>query len=124
MIYLDTHVVAWLFAGKKELIPQMVQDELNRQELLISPVVMLELEYLYEVGRTTERGLIVVEDLATRIGLKSCDLPFDTVVKQSLNQNWTRDPFDRLIVAQASVRNTRLITKDTIIRKHYPHTIW
>lgn len=29
MIYLDTHVIAWLYAGKIELIPEKIQEEIS-----------------------------------------------------------------------------------------------
>jgi PIN domain nuclease of toxin-antitoxin system len=37
---------------------------------------------------------------------------------------WTRDPFDRIIVAQATLKHSPLITKDETLRKHYKHCIW
>lgn len=37
---------------------------------------------------------------------------------------WTRDPFDRLIVAESIVHDIPLITKDRHIRSHYPNAIW
>jgi len=124
MIYLDTHVIAWLYAGKIELIPEKIQEEISTQEILISPVVALELQYLFEIGRVTEPGKAVVDDLIYRIGLTICDLPFQDVIKTALSQDWTRDPFDRIIVAQAGVRQSKLITKDAGIHQHYDHAIW
>lgn len=32
---------------------------------------------------------------------------------------WTREPFDRILVAQAAVEKNILLTKDSAIRKHY-----
>jgi PIN domain nuclease of toxin-antitoxin system len=37
---------------------------------------------------------------------------------------WTRDPFDRLIAAQALVANATLVTKDTLMSKHCPAALW
>jgi PIN domain nuclease of toxin-antitoxin system len=36
---------------------------------------------------------------------------------------WTRDPFDRIIAAQAAVDATPLLTRDRIILSNYPHAI-
>jgi PIN domain nuclease of toxin-antitoxin system len=41
-----------------------------------------------------------------------------------MHQKWVRDPFDRLIVAQASANDAPLITKDEKIRRHYKRAIW
>jgi len=33
--------------------------------------------------------------------LRLCDLPFPLIAAAALDEKWTRDPFDRLIVANA-----------------------
>jgi PIN domain nuclease of toxin-antitoxin system len=124
MIYLDTHVVAWLYAGRVDLFPSYVQKLISREELLISPIVALELQYLFEVGRVSKKATDVVFDLGKRIGLKTCEHPFNDVIENAIKQKWTRDPFDRIIVAQASILSTKIATKDETIRENYKHAIW
>ena len=63
MIYLDTHVVAWLYAGRIDLFPSYVQKIISSDELLISPIVALELQYLFEVGRVSKKSTDVLFDL-------------------------------------------------------------
>jgi PIN domain nuclease of toxin-antitoxin system len=41
-----------------------------------------------------------------------------------VKQSWTRDPFDRLIVGQASANGAVLVTKDAGIRQNYKQSIW
>jgi PIN domain nuclease of toxin-antitoxin system len=41
----------------------------------------------------------------------------------ALDEKWTRDPFDRLIVANAK-GFAWLISADEAIRKHYPRAVW
>jgi PIN domain nuclease of toxin-antitoxin system len=124
VIYLDTHVVVWLFAGERELLPQGVRDLLEGEELVISPMVELELQYLFESGRTGQSGRAVVDALDEEIGLTRCGLPFGQVIASALDQSWTRDPFDRVIVAHARARRLPLLTKDQSIRDHYREAIW
>ena len=124
LIYLDTHVVAWLFAGRLELLPAGVRRLLDTSELMISPAVELELEYLFEIQRTVKPGREVVAALNREIGLKICDLPFPQVIAAAIQQSWTRDPFDRLLVGQAAARPAPLLTKDDAIRRHYGQAIW
>ena len=66
----------------------------------------------------------VVEAVRESIGLEVCDLSFAQVVARSLSENWTRDPFDRLIVSQAAVRASRLLTKDATIQQNYSEAVW
>lgn len=124
MIYLDTHVVAWLYAGRIDLFPSYVKKVISREELLISPIVALELQYLFEVGRVSKKATDVVSDLGKRIGLKTCEHQFSDVIENAIKQKWTRDPFDRIIVAQASMHSTKIATKDEAIRENYKHAIW
>ncbi len=124
LIYLDTHVVAWLYAGRIDLLSGPARRLLEERELLVSPIVLLELEYLFESGRTGEPAAPVLRALEEEIGLGVCDLPFLRVVERALRQDWTRDPFDRLIVSQAEVRGVPLLTKDLQMRQHFEEAVW
>lgn len=124
MIYLDTHVVAWLYAGVVDHLNTAVKDLINTEVLLISPMVVLELEHLNETGRTADPGSVVCQDLQNRIGLQICNKPFSEIIFLANSQKWTRDPFDRIIVAQAALDSRMLVTKDRLIREHYRHAFW
>lgn len=124
LIYLDTHVAAWLFAGKADLLPPQARARIEEGDVLVSPAAVLELQYLYEIERVAEPAQVVLDALGPEIGLKVCDLPFPAVAKAALSLVWTRDPFDRLIVAQATVQGAALLTKDREIHDHYPHAVW
>ncbi len=50
--------------------------------------------------------------LSQEIGLRVCGMAFREVVECAFQEAWTRDPFDRLIVANAKARNATLITWD------------
>ncbi len=58
------------------------------------------------------------------IGLKICDKSFNTIVSSSLDFSWTRDPFDRIIVANAMINQNVLVTKGQNILKNYEKAIW
>jgi PIN domain nuclease of toxin-antitoxin system len=122
--YLDTHVAAWLYAGRVDLLSARARKLIDSEELRISPVVTLELELLREIGRLTVGGNTVVQGLSAQIGLRVCDLSFAAVVEAALDQHWTRDPFDRMIVGQAAVGGSTLVTKDETIRRRYRGARW
>lgn len=124
MIYLDTHVVVWLYAGLLDKLTATAQQLINQHDVFISPAVRLELQYLFEVQRVTAAPDSVVTDLANRIGLQVCPKPFDRIVTQALAYTWTRDPFDRLITAHAGLDDSYLLSKDDNILRHYAHARW
>jgi PIN domain nuclease of toxin-antitoxin system len=109
-----------LYEGRTDLFPQRAKALLEQHDLLISPMVVLELEYLREIGRVSVEAPVIVEYLESAIALRVCPLPFHRVVMEALDTEWTRDPFDRLIVAQAAAAQSSLLTKDAVIRANVP----
>ncbi len=94
-------------------------------DLLISPMVTLELELLYEIKRAPLPWHDIKSKLRQEIGLRICDLPFDMVISAALYEGWTRDPFDRIIVANAKANGLAyLISADEDIRKNYQRAVW
>ena len=124
MIYLDTHVVVWLYAGMIDELSVKVRNLINDHDILVSPIVQLELQYLFEIQRITAKPNEIVSDLSDRIGLKTCEKGFIGIVRRALDCSWTRDPFDRLIVAHAAIDQDLLVTKDQKILTNYRKAIW
>lgn len=124
MIYLDTHVIVWLYAGLVNKFSPAAKQLINDNELRISPIVRLELQYLAKIQRLTTGADLIVADLSQRVGLTLCDQPFDGVVGHAMTLTWTQDPFDRLIVAQAGLHGDVLLSKDQRILAHYSHARW
>ena len=124
MIYLDTHAVVALYGGEIKKLSDRGKKILDEKQILISPMVVLELEFLREIKRIEVQALDIVNTLAEEIGLKICPLPFSKIISQSLTENWTRDPFDRLIVAHARAAKAPLLTKDGQIQDNYPQAFW
>lgn len=125
MIYLDTHACAWLFLGRLSLLPKRVLERIDRaDDLRISPMVALELDLMHEIGRTAQPARTVVATLGADLGLKVCDLPFPAVAAAATHLTWTRDPFDRLIVAQAVAAKAPLVTRDRTIHRHSAVAYW
>lgn len=123
--YLDTNVVVWLAQGALPKISPQAQRSIEESDLLISPMVLIELEYLYEVHRIRLSSQDIHAKLQHEIGLRVCDLPFSVVANVVVGEKWTRDPFDRTIVAQAKANGlAALISADQEIQQHYIRTVW
>ena len=124
LIYLDTHVAAWLYAGRADLLSTRARELIDAEELRISPAVVLELQYLQEIGRMAVGAHAVVQSLTAQLGLRVCDLSFPAVIESAVEQSWTRDPFDRIIVGQAMLSDSALLTKDRSILRHFRRAVW
>lgn len=124
MIYLDTHTVASLYQGVLTGFSVGALAALDAEDdLRISPMVFLELEYLHEIKRLKVSAQRIVDAMTQDIGLKLCSVPFPSVVKKAAEERWTRDPFDRIILAQARMGLAKLITKDREMHVHYSQAL-
>jgi PIN domain nuclease of toxin-antitoxin system len=124
MIFLDTHAVVFLHAGELRLFSSSALPIMETEPLAISPMAMLELAYLYEIGRISCGAEAIVEDLRRDIGLEVFEKNWFEVTRLATSLAWTRDPFDRIIVAQAMYEGARLISKDFAIQEHYEQAFW
>ncbi len=123
--YLDTNTVLFLHSGLTDRISAKAQAQIEVSDLVISPVVLLELEMLYEKGKIRYDARRILADLSQQVGLAVCQLPMSIVVMGALDIKWTRDPGDRLIAANAvSAGEVPLITSDAEIRQNYANTNW
>lgn len=124
VIRLDTHAVVWLYTGELDRFSPTARASLETDRLVISPIVQLELTYLHEIERLKVGGADIVGDLGSRIGLTLSDQSLVSVVHAAAGLTWTRDPFDRLIVADALAASCSLLTKDATIRQHVATARW
>jgi PIN domain nuclease of toxin-antitoxin system len=123
--YLDTHVVVFLHAGDVSRISIKAQNQIENTDLLISPMVVLELEMLYDKGTIKYPASQILSDLTQQIGLSICQMPFAQIIRSATTIKWTREPGDLLIVANAIANNyAPLVSKDERIRGGYSNAIW
>jgi PIN domain nuclease of toxin-antitoxin system len=97
---------------------------METESIGVSPIVELELTYLYEIGRVSEPASAPLAALRRTLGLQIADVPLMELVQAAASLSWTRDPFDRLIAAHAIVANAPLVTADETIRANLPLAIW
>ena len=124
VVRLDTHLVVWLYAGMADRLSKLATDAINNNDIVISPMVELELTYLYEIGRLTVSGPAITADLRDRIGLTQSEVPLAAAIQEAGALSWTRDPFDRIIVGDAHAAKTKLISKDQLIRDNSSLGFW
>ena len=106
MILLDTNALLWLDGGHRRARP------LSRWSgrMHVSPTSLLELQLLVEAGRMSTQVPVatIVDDERWSLD----EPPAGAWFEAALGLSWTRDPFDRLLVAHAQLRRWRLATGD------------
>lgn len=124
LTHLDTHVVVWLYIGDPTRLSAAAHRRIREDELAISPMALLELTYLQEVGRLRVDAGEVHTSLVAQLGLRLDESPFAEVVATAQDQTWTRDPSDRLISAQAVTAGAALVTADGSMLANVPGAVW
>lgn len=110
VILLDTHAVIWIAQRHRRARP------LERfPRLHLSPASVLEIQFLVEAGRLRlsegQSPMTLANDHRWRLDEPPPAKWFGCACELS----WTRDPFDRLLVAHAKVRGWKLATADNVL---------
>lgn len=116
-VVLDTHFLLWIVLD----VPRI--DEfpwLGRYRPWgVSPVSLLEIRFLGEVGRLEVQSDAFVAALKEDPRFVIDEVGLLTLVEKALPLEWTRDPFDRLLAAHSEARRTPLCSLDRTIRRHH-----
>lgn len=123
-MYLDTHIVVWLYAGLIEKLTNAAKRAIDDHDNVISHFVRLELQYLYEIDRIRAKPDRITKNLFKSINLRVSNQPLETIMEEALRISWTRDVFDRLLVAEAKSVGCGLVSADETIRSNFKHAIW
>lgn len=121
-LLLDTHLVLWLAIEPGRLSPAalaLIRD--RRSALTFSVASLWEVAIKTSLGRPDFR----VDAAALRAGLlergfEECPIRADHVLRVASLPWIHRDPFDRLLVAQADVDQLTLLTQDAALAGYGP----
>ena len=114
VILLDTNAVIWLH----DRHPRAAALERDGRPLYVSPATLLELQVLTESGRLSLRRGATPQQLLGDDRWAQDDPAAAAWFEAALDIGWTRDVFDRLLVAHARFRRWRLATADALILEH------
>ena len=122
---LDTHIAVRLAEGNLDKLSPAALQTVAATDLLLSPMVLVELEYLFELNKIRLPADDVRSKLEFELGVHVCQFSFQPIADVASREKWTRDPFDRIIVAHARANEiSSLISADRLIRQNYPRTVW
>lgn len=115
-LLLDTHVVLWHLSGERDLAAPAREAIAAAEDLLVSVVSFAEVGIKASIGK-----LHVPDDLSVRIadaGVRTLGLsPAHGLAVADLPAHH-RDPFDRLIIAQAMVERLAVVTADARFQEY------
>ncbi|HSS79342.1 MAG TPA: PIN domain-containing protein [Thermoanaerobaculia bacterium] len=122
--FLDTHAVIFLWEGRTEVFGVGSRELLEQSVLLVSPLVRLEMGFLKEVGKLKVEPDQILGSVTSDFGAILTDDSLEALIPLAMPLSWTRDPFDRLLVATALLHQAPLVTRDSRIHEHFRGAVW
>ena len=116
-LLLDTHILLWWLAASSEL-PESAEKLLrdNKNPVFVSSATMWEIAIKRSLGKLDIPNTYR-DDIADQ-GFRELSITWDHALKTELLPSINRDPFDRMLVAQALSEDLTLVTTDDNIRKY------
>jgi PIN domain nuclease of toxin-antitoxin system len=125
-ILLDTHALIWWFSNESKLsrrASSMIANQNNT--VLVSAAIAWELAIKVNLGKFDALSLITelpryVEDE----GFEELPISMEQAVRTGLLPLHHRDPFDRLLVAQAQALNVPILSADAVLDQYDVKRVW
>ncbi|MBI1278910.1 MAG: PIN domain-containing protein [Anaerolineaceae bacterium] len=125
-LLLDTHTFIWWISKPNQLSANarsFLDDENN--EPVMSVVNIWEIQIKNAVGKMDVNFSLddIVETYRVN-GIEILPIYPSHVLRLSSLPNHHHDPFDRILIAQATVENMTILSKDTKIKQYPVSVIW
>jgi PIN domain nuclease of toxin-antitoxin system len=124
---LDTH--ALLFWVTKNEVSKEFIDFFDRQSRKSN--VYISSASIWEIALLRKKGRIDISDirqwkndLLTQSSIKMIDPSAEDMIGSTLLPDHHKDPFDRLLIAQANNMNALFVTRDSVIAMYPVETFW
>ena len=125
-LLLDTHVVLWMLLDPDRLPARAAAAIRNPDtEVVVSAATAWELAIKESVGKLELPGPVAtwLPDVCDRSGLQWLDVTPRHALRVAALPWHHRDPFDRLLAAQAADRYT-VVTRDPLFERYGVSTLW
>jgi PIN domain nuclease of toxin-antitoxin system len=125
-VLLDTHVLIWWFREQKRLSPRVLRTiSESRNTVLISPASGFEIATKENMGKLDWRPFVVdLDRWIEEAGFVAQPITLEHSVRAGLLPFHHRDPFDRLLVAQAQSLNVPILSVDSVLDQYGVQRIW
>ncbi len=126
-LLLDTHVVFWAIVDV-DLLSKSAQLAIRAKnnEVHVSVVNVWEMAIKVGIGKWPEADVLVAkfEQEIAAAGFRLLPISVDHVRRAGLMVSPHRDPFDRLLAAQAEIEGLTLVTADAKLASLGAPTLW
>lgn len=121
-LLLDTHVLLWALGDPSRLPPRVAAAIADpRNDVYVSAVVTWELVIKASLGRV-DLPFAELGEVLEETGFTELPVTIAHTLRVRELPNHHRDPFDRLLVAQALAEDMTVVSADAVVRS-YPVTV-
>jgi len=110
-LLLDTNILLWLMGSGPELRGQARSLIIDAEQVFVSPISLWEIAIKRQLGKMQEDADLIAEQLESA-GLRELPVSHRHALAVGRLPLLHRDPFDRILVAQAMTETMRLLTAD------------
>ena len=125
-LLIDTHVLLWWWTEAEQLSGRAkaaILDSRNRS--YVSAAVAWELAIKVNLGKLDARDVVSnLKQLLIEEGFRRLAISTDHALRAGLLPMLHRDPFDRMLVAQAQALNSPIVSADAIFDRYGAQRIW
>jgi PIN domain nuclease of toxin-antitoxin system len=115
-LLLDTHVLLWLLAGDDDRFGTDTLKALREESAAVSAATVWEIAIKRRLGKLTAPPNLV--ETVAAAGLQLLSVTAVHAEHVGALPDLHRDPFDRLLVAQARLETLTLVTGDALVRSY------
>jgi len=126
-VLLDTHAFLWAVTGDRRLSsPARALIEDGENQVFLSAVSMWEIVLKARAGKLHVEGSVakVLEEQMRQARISPLAIYPAHVLRVAALPPIHKDPFDRLLIAQAQSESLALVTRDPEIRRYTVQVIW
>lgn len=121
---LDTHVILWYAQGSSELAG-VVREIIAQDDCCFSVASLWEIAIKQRLGKLNcNLSMPELAKFCEGEGFERLTIEPEHIERTKALPDIHRDPFDRLLIAQAQTENLVIITRDAQIRKYDVQTVW
>jgi PIN domain nuclease of toxin-antitoxin system len=121
-LLLDTHVLLWYVLGERRRVGRELQNRIEAEGPVVSVVSVWEAAIKSALGK-----LDAPDDLPTRVeqlGFDLLEVTAEYAWQVRTLPHHHRDPFDRLLIAQAQVERLSIATADPLFDAYDVKVVW
>ncbi len=125
-LLLDTHALIW-WAGGKTILPEATRQLiLDDPDVFVSAVSVFEITAKFRIGKLAHAALVARDVIAyaSEEGFKPLAISMQHAQIAGTLPGPSRDPFDRLLIAQAMVENLPLVSIEQSFDVYAIRRLW